>query len=169
MSDLKKKYDKLITQFAKLQKGEISASLKNLMEEVGSGIEQFGKDENRAKNSENSIFELLFENSLTAIALTNSEGEIINCNSALKKLLGYNSIEELKKHKSSLSYLSHEEREEVFYFLNKNGGSVEKEIKLKKNDGSVIDVLLNSRSINFSDQQLFVDNLIDITPRKKST
>ncbi|NJO89148.1 MAG: PAS domain S-box protein [Chloroflexia bacterium] len=51
--------------------------------------------------------------------------------------------------------------------MNKNGGSVEKEIKLKKKDGSVIHVLLNSRSINFLDQQLFVDNLIDITPHKR--
>ncbi len=167
MSDLKEKYDKLVTQLIKLQQSDISISLDNLIKEVGSEIEQFGKDANQAKKTDNSIFELLYDNSLTAIALINSDGEIVNCNNALRKLLGYKTIEELKKQKNSLSYLSYEEREEVFYFLSKNGGFFEKEIKLKKKDGSVIDVLLNCRSINFSDQQLFVDNLIDITPRKK--
>ncbi len=167
MTDLKKKYDKLVAQLIELQQSKISVSLNNLIKEVGSEIEQSEKNKNLTENCENSIFELLYENSLSAIVLTNLDGEILNCNNALGELLGYNSNEELKKQKGSLSYLSAKDREEVFYFLSKNGGSFEKELELKKKDGSIIYVLLNSKNINFSNQQLFIDNLIDITPHKR--
>jgi len=167
MSDLSTKYNTLIERIGKIEDQKGTGSLNKLIAEIGKDIEELKQKNLGVAYSDNGVFEALFENSLTAIALTNADGEILNCNKSLQTLLGYDGIEDLKKKKSSLSYISQEEREEVFFFLNKNGGFVEKEIKLKKKDGTIIDVLLNSRCINLSGELLFVDNLLDITPQKK--
>ena len=167
MADLRKKYQELRSQIDKMDDQKGINSLNQLVDELLQEIECLKKEKSSTLGSNDSMFQSLFENSLTAIALTNAEGEILNCNNSLQKLLGYGNIGELKRRKSTLSYLSAAEREEVFFFLNKNGGAIEKEIKLKRKDGSVIDVLLNSRCINLSGQQLFVDNLLDITPHKQ--
>ncbi len=167
MSGLKQKYDELKNKLKEIDGLEKSPSLNKLIEEISNEIEHFEGGESVKNDSGSQLFELLYENSLTAIALTKFNGEIITCNKSLQELLGYDSLKELKQQKNKFLYLSSAERKEVFSLLEKNGGSVEKEIQFKKKDGTFIDVLLNSRKVDYFGEQLLVDNLIDITSQKK--
>ncbi|MDF1547562.1 MAG: PAS domain S-box protein, partial [Bacteroidales bacterium] len=174
MCDLRNRYTLLKSELNKSSKFLDIPGLSKLLNDLGEAIENTLNHRDSLikeidSNSQNDIdYQLLFRNSPTAIALTNRNGQILQCNQALLKLLGYNSEDELKQRSSAETYISASEREDVFYFLDKSGGSVEKEIQIKKKNGEIIDVLLSSRYLKSSGNNILVDNLLDISLRKKA-
>lgn len=105
----------------------------------------------------------LFESSIDGIYQSTIEGKYIDANPALVKMLGYDNKEELIKIDIPTQLYARQEdrpksdkRNRVF------------ETRLKKKDGSVIDVEISSKVIYENDKPSFYQGIVrDITERKK--
>jgi PAS domain S-box-containing protein/putative nucleotidyltransferase with HDIG domain len=117
--------------------------------------------ENKLKEVEEK-YRLLFENSLDGVYRTTLEGKYIDVNPALVKMLGYGSREELIKIDIPTQlYVRKEDRpgpkqrNKIF------------ETRLKRKDGSIITVEINSRVIYKYGKPVYYEGIVrDITQRK---
>jgi PAS domain S-box-containing protein len=75
----------------------------------GLDISEAKMAQERAENNEKR-FRSLFENNMAAVFRTNEYGEILEINQAYARIFGFDSIEELKQHKTSEIYLDSESR-----------------------------------------------------------
>jgi len=111
----------------------------------------------------------LFEESKTAIFITSSNGKFIDVNPAGVELLGYSSKEEILEK----DFLSHfyvpEERENRQKILQEKGALEDFEIKLKRKNGSEINVLETTSAVRNSKGEIIAYRgiLRDITAYKK--
>lgn len=109
-------------------------------------------------------YHLLFENSLDGIYRTTLEGKYIDANPALIRMLGYDSKEELLKIDIPTQlYLrkndrpTPDKRDRIF------------ETQLKRKDGSVITVEINSRVVRKDGKPVCYEGIVrDITQRKET-
>ncbi len=115
------------------------------------------------KHQSETRYRSLFENSLDGIYICNSNGEYIDANPALAKILGYKSKEMLLSlNTPELLYFSKKDRP-LPYKKNKPF-----ETRLKKKDGTVIWVEICSGVINDTNGQICYQGIVrDITKRKK--
>lgn len=117
--------------------------------------------EEKLRESEE-CYRSLFENSLDGIYQTTLEGKYIDANTALVNMLGYDSKEELLKIDIPTQlYLrkddrpSPDKRDRIF------------ETQLKRKDGSVITVEINSRVVHKKGKPVYYEGIVrDITERK---
>ncbi|PYS52988.1 MAG: hypothetical protein DMF68_00590, partial [Acidobacteria bacterium] len=113
----------------------------------------------------------LFENIPIGIYRTTPDGRILMANSALVRMLGYSSFEEL-----SAWNLEHEQeyvgypRDEVKEKLARDGFIKGLEVSWKRRDGSLIYLCENSKAIRGEDGQIlfYEGTLEDITERKRA-
>lgn len=92
-------------------------------------------------------FENLFSHAVQGMFQSTVDGRIVAINSALLKLLGYDSLEELSKISVAQLYVNPEERYQVAAILESRGRCYNMEFKLKRKDGKVITVVEHSRTI----------------------
>jgi PAS domain S-box-containing protein/putative nucleotidyltransferase with HDIG domain len=124
-------------------------------------ISDIKEAEEKIKESEEH-YRLLFENSLDGIYRTTLEGRYIDANPSLVKMLGYDSKEELLAIDIPTQlYVRREDRPGP----NKRNRIFE--TQLKKKDGSIITVEINSRVIYKNGKSIHYEGIVrDITQRK---
>jgi diguanylate cyclase (GGDEF)-like protein/PAS domain S-box-containing protein len=109
----------------------------------------------------------LFERNLVGLYRTDTQGRILDCNDALAHLLGCDSREELLGCLATDFYFDLSERDEVLSRLYESPGMTNKELRLRRKDGTPIWVLESaSRLDRESESMLLEGSLIDITQRK---
>ena len=116
-------------------------------------------------------YRLLFENVNDGIYQSTFDGEIITANPALVKMLGYDSVEQLKsKNIAQDFYPDVSERAGFLNVLLEKGVLEDTELVLKKKDGTLITVIEHSREVKDSNGNslYFEGTLTDITERKKT-
>lgn len=109
-------------------------------------------------------YKLLFENNVGGVYRTAEDGTILECNSALVKILGYDSEEELKKINAGELYFYPEERSLLVGRLKKEGEVTNFELVLKSKQGTKVKVASTVRILK---DNTFLGTSIDITNLKK--
>jgi PAS domain S-box-containing protein len=125
-------------------------------------------DDEKLKKSE-SRYRGLFENVVDGVYIASREGEIITVNPALIEMLGFDSVEDLKRAgRTTVLYVNPIDRERVFAKLEAEGFVKNFEYRLRRKDGSEIVVLENSRAIYDDDGNIVAHEgtITDITERK---
>ncbi len=111
----------------------------------------------------------LFENVVDGVYIATREGDLIAANPALVKMLGYDSVEDLKAiGKTPVLYVNPIDRERVFARLEAEGYVRNFEYRLRRKDGDEIVVLENARAV-YDDEGKVVAHegtISDITDRK---
>ena len=125
-------------------------------------------DDETLKRSE-SRYRGLFESVVDGVYIASREGDIITVNPALVEMLGYDSVEDLKRAgRTTVLYVNPIDRERVFARLEAEGVVKNFEYRLRRKDGAEIVVLENSRAI-YDDDGIVVAHegtITDITERK---
>jgi len=114
---------------------------------------------------EKNKFKTLFETNLAGVYITTVEGTVLECNLAIARMFGYNSIEEIKSLDARELYLDVEHREDFLRKLKHKKVILSNEFPMKRKDGSVIWVLENCRLL---DDGKLMGTLIDITELKNT-
>ncbi|MBT8077946.1 MAG: EAL domain-containing protein [Gammaproteobacteria bacterium] len=125
-------------------------------------------DEQKLRASE-SRYRGLFENVVDGVYIASRDGDIITVNPALVEMLGYDSVEDLKRAgRTTVLYVNPIDRERVFARLEAQGFVRNFEYRLRCKDGREIVVLENSRAIFDDDGNIVAHEgtLTDITDRK---
>ncbi len=113
----------------------------------------------------------LFENVVDGVYIASRDGEIITVNPALVDMLGYDSVDDLKRAgRTTILYVNPVDRERVFARLEAEGVVKNFEFRLRRKDGAEIVVLENSRAIRDDDGKIVAHEgtITDITERKKA-
>ncbi|HEV3329896.1 MAG TPA: PAS domain S-box protein [Bryobacteraceae bacterium] len=96
------------------------------------------------------------------------DGELLDCNEATQRLLGYESREELQSRNISDLYLDQAERQSLIDLLKKEGVISDYELGLKRKDGSVAWALVNLTLVTQDSATPFIEvTAIDITQRRR--
>jgi diguanylate cyclase (GGDEF)-like protein/PAS domain S-box-containing protein len=125
-------------------------------------------DEETLRKSE-SRYRGLFENVVDGVYIASRDGEIITVNPALVEMLGFDSVEDLKRAgRTTMLYVNPIDRERVFARLEAEGFVKNFEYRLRRKDGAEIVVLENSRAIYDEDRNVVAHEgtITDITERK---
>jgi diguanylate cyclase (GGDEF)-like protein/PAS domain S-box-containing protein len=114
-------------------------------------------------------FRRLFENLLESVFQIVPDGRIISANPAMVRLLGYASEAELLAVNAADTYANREDRVTWLERMGQEGELRNFETTLKRKDGSLVPVLLNSRAIREAsgETQYFEGTITDITDRKR--
>jgi diguanylate cyclase (GGDEF)-like protein/PAS domain S-box-containing protein len=111
----------------------------------------------------------LFERNLVGLYRSDANGRILDCNDALARILGCESRDELLGAMATDFYDDLSDRDVVLSQLESSHGLANKELKLRRKDGSPIWVLENASRSDSEDHRTTVleGSLIDITQRKR--
>jgi diguanylate cyclase (GGDEF)-like protein/PAS domain S-box-containing protein len=127
-------------------------------------------DEETLKKSE-SRYRGLFENVVDGVYISSRDGEIITVNPALVDMLGFDSVDDLKRAgRTTVLYVNPVDRERVFAKLEADGIVKNFEYRLRRKDGQEIVVLENSRAIYDEEGNIVAHEgtITDITERKQA-
>ncbi len=108
-------------------------------------------------------YKSLFENNMAGVFRTTEKGEILEINNAYARIFGYESAEDLKRHKSSSFYLSPEARQAYLTVLKQKGSLQNFLIDNVRNDGKLIQLLVNVKYIPNGDDSILEGTVLDIT------
>ena len=125
-------------------------------------------DDEKLKTSE-SRYRGLFENVVDGVYIASRDGDIVTVNPALVEMLGYDSVDDLKRAgRTTVFYVNPIDRERVFARLEAEGLVKNFEYRLRRKDGREIVVLENSRAIYDEDNVIIAHEgtITDITDRK---
>lgn len=112
----------------------------------------------------------LFERSLAGIFRATTDGQIIECNAEYLKVLGYNSIDDIKKISTKSIYADPMDREKLIELLRERKEVKDYVMKLKKKDGSYVWVYDNVSLIYDEDlkKEVLFGTMVDITAQKEA-
>ncbi len=116
------------------------------------------------------VFEEIFENSSFGIYRTTPDGELLLVNPALVKILGFDSVEELKEKNVRDLYKNEKKRDDFKEIMVKQGSVSGYEEKWKKKDGSIIFVQKSSRIVKDENGDIlyYEGTVEDISKRKEA-
>ena len=128
--------------------------------------------ENRAEEAlraSEERYRLLFEKNLAAVSLTTPEGQVLNFNEAMVRVLGYQSFEETVGVRPSDVYVEPGDRDDMIRQLRQRGMLSNYELRLKRKDGETVWALANTILIrgNAAAPELIQTTLIDVTEPKR--
>jgi PAS domain S-box-containing protein len=118
------------------------------------------------RNSEQR-YRLLFERNIAGVAISARDGQVIDCNDAWARMLGYQSAEEIRGRHARDFYFNPADRERLLDELAQKGVVRSQEVQLRRNGGTPVWILINSviRGAN-GDVPVIQATAIDITERK---
>ena len=122
-----------------LVKGQLDNRL--LVRTIRYSIERKRMEET-IKNSELK-FKHIYDSSLDALYTSSIDGKILDINSAGVSMLGYESQDELKKVNAKSTYVEPNDRKKFIQLMSK-GPLKHFETKLKRKDGTIIDVIIST-------------------------
>ncbi len=112
----------------------------------------------------------LFERNLAGVYQSKLNGEIITCNDAFARMLGYDSKQELHMKDAYLLYFSNTDRENFITYLREKGELTNYEKKMKKKDGSPTYIIENCtlQTQSLTGEEIIQGVMIDITSFKNA-
>ncbi len=112
----------------------------------------------------------LFEASLAGAYLTKLDGTILDFNEAMMRMLGYDTREEVFRHRSTDFYNDPEFRKELIYLLQRDGIVPAREAVLRRKDGSILHALGHAVLLkNERTGEPYIQGVaIDITERQRA-
>jgi PAS domain S-box-containing protein len=113
-------------------------------------------------------FRGLFENTLAGVVHSRADGQILDCNDAHARLLGYSSREELVGGSAWNFYLSRADREALLTQLQSQPALPNVELRLRRRDGRPLWVLGNVSLLEPGPNPIVQGIYIDITERKRA-
>ncbi len=121
--------------------------------------------------NENSEFhyKTLYEKSISGIGVATLEGDIIDCNPALVKMLGFSTLKELQKHKLIEFYVDLKDQKKILSELKSKGFIIEYKFKVKQKTGKILTALVNANVVSTKFGKLVVVNFLDISEQEKSS
>jgi PAS domain S-box-containing protein len=115
-----------------------------------------------------SRFRLLFEKNLAGVVIA-SRGQVLDCNQAYARILGFESPQELRGRLTADFYFNPLDRQPILVELERAGAVFSRELKLRKKDGTPRWVLFNSLSFSANDgTPLMLATTIDTTALKQA-
>jgi len=123
-----------------------------------------------ALRSSEERYRTLFEKSVAGVAISNVKGEILDCNEAWARILGYDSPADIRGRHASEFYFDLSERESARSELLQNGSLSSREIQLRRKDGTPVWILYSStvRPENRGGPAVLQATVIDITARRQA-
>jgi two-component system, cell cycle sensor histidine kinase and response regulator CckA len=133
------------------------------------------RDITRRKAAEQSLSESeeryrqFFEDNISGAYIAKADGQIVTCNSAFIKMLGFSSIEEALKTNAGIIYHESQPRAKILELIKKEKKLVNYESIMRRIDGDPINIIENMTGVFDADGNLIEIKgfLIDITQRKK--
>jgi len=117
-------------------------------------------------------YQTLFENASEGIVHASVDGQIIEANPALARMLGYASPEELMTEVGNMRriYLNPGRRDELLGLLAKKDSVRDFPIEVRRKDGSVRELSLGSRALRDGERRLvgLVSIVVDVTNARKA-
>jgi PAS domain S-box-containing protein len=112
-------------------------------------------------------FRSLFEKAPLPVAITSLDGTIFDANISMQKFIG-SSLAELKKNSVLLLYENPQDRETLCEILKQNDVVTDFPTRLKRKDGTCVDVVLNVSKFQIGKESLLRTTVQDVTERKKA-
>jgi PAS domain S-box-containing protein len=109
----------------------------------------------------------LFENSPVGLAITDDNGHVIIFNNALLRPGGY-SLEDMAGLNITEFYYNPEQRTRILAIAHRQGFVNEAEVKFKRKDGTVYDILLSARPLLIKGESCWHAMVQDVTDRKRA-
>lgn len=111
-------------------------------------------------------YRALFENSPIGVILSNYEGNAIEINDSMKKLLGYE-LKELETLGVLAAYANEQDRIPFKNQLEAQGYIKDYEVNLKRKDGNTFPALINSIKTNILGEPIYINTIKDISEKKE--
>jgi len=107
---------------------------------------------------------------MAGIYITTLDGRFVDCNDSMAAMLGYASRAELLSRPAGDLYFSATDREEFVARLSKTGALANSELRLRRKDGSPIDILENVTLLRDGRgaPAMIQGTMIDVTQRKRA-
>lgn len=94
---------------------------------------------------------------------------VIDCNDSFRKILGYETVDEVKALKATdFDHVSEQDLQSMTNLLKDEKGSLSAERKYHKKDGSIINVEITGRRISYGSMDAYCVNMRDITEKKRT-
>jgi len=149
----------------------------NIRDESGKIVRSIGmvqditerkKADERLRESE-LLFSRAFQSSPTALAITRmSDNQFVEVNDTFLRLLGYQHKEIIGRTSKELNlFPNYSTRQEVVSETLKEGNAANKEMEVRIKSGEILNVLFSLCKIRLEGQDHILDNIVDVTERKK--
>jgi len=114
-------------------------------------------------------YRVLFERNVAGVFRTRPEGEILDCNRALARLLGHESPDELIGTDARSHYAEPSDREEWIRRVREEGEIRNQEIRLRRPDGRPVWALMNAglQEVEPGEGPVLAGTMVDVTERKR--
>ncbi len=114
----------------------------------------------------NQRYRTIFDNSIEGIFQSSMDGSLITFNRAFAEILGYESVEDLKKVGAKDLYKNPEDRQKLMRELKKHSFVKDYQVELRKKDGSSVFLRINDRVVEDDSGTYYMEgNIQDITER----
>jgi PAS domain S-box-containing protein len=112
-------------------------------------------------------YQELFESLREGIFFTTPEGEILDANPAMVRMLGFQNKEDLKAHNFREFYVDASQRDAIVQELRETGSAQDRELELRRNDATRIQCLASGFAIHDTFGRLvrLQGTLVDVTER----
>lgn len=112
-------------------------------------------------------YRTLFEKAVAGVAMIGLDGRVIDCNDSWAHMFGYRNASECRNTQIADHYPDPSQREVFLRELLRNGASLNGELELRRQDGTLLWVLLNSVVLtDVQSRPLIQSTIFDITARK---
>jgi PAS domain S-box-containing protein len=115
----------------------------------------------------NEMYRLLFEAAPVGIGVADLEGNVLDANPSIQKMMGF-TLEELRSVGVGATYAEPEERVALFQALREKGIVRDREVRLKRKDGTIYTALLNVDMVELCGCKLLLTTARDITDHKQA-
>jgi formate hydrogenlyase transcriptional activator len=114
-------------------------------------------------------YRMLFEKNVAGVALATTEGQVLDCNDAWARMLGYSGAEELRGRETTEFYFDLAEREPLQQEFDRNSTILGRELRLRRKDGAPVWVLFDCVMLSTGDGAKVIQaTAIDISERKRA-
>lgn len=123
----------------------------------------------RARAASERRFRAMFEQNVAGVFRTTTDGEILDCNRALARTLGFESPEELTGTNAIERYASPAQREAWIEELRSSGEVRNHELHLRRRDGSSVWTLMNASLLELEgrEEPVLAGTMVDVTEQKQ--
>ncbi|MFW6235476.1 MAG: CheR family methyltransferase [Desulfovibrionales bacterium] len=138
----------------------------------------YGLDITKRKQAEEQLakaearYRSIFENAVEGLYQTTPDDRFLSANPAMARILGFDSPEDLIRNVQNIStdlYEHSADRDKLKSRIQSHEYVEHFETRMRRKDGSLVDVSLSARKVESDDRELFYEgSLVDITERKRA-